>query len=46
MSLSFSFGGADAPSARGSQPRSLDVSRRRAERPAQAKGLPHYATFD
>jgi hypothetical protein len=40
----FRFCGADAPSARGSQPRSSDLtglSRSRAGRPAQAKGLPH-----
>jgi hypothetical protein len=39
-----SFRGADALSARGSQPRSSDLaelSRSRAERPAQAKGPPH-----
>ena len=42
--MSLSFAGADAPSARGSQPRSSDVaelSRGRAVRPAQAKGPPH-----
>ena len=42
--MSLSFGGADAPSARGSQPRSSDLaelSRSRAGRPAQAKGPPH-----
>ena len=38
------YGGADAPFARGSQPRSSDLaelSRSRAGRPPQAKGPPH-----
>ena len=42
--MSLTFGGADAPSARGSQPRSSDLaelSTSRAGRPAQAKGPPH-----
>ena len=42
--MSLSLGGADAPSACGSQPSSFDLaelSRSRAGRPAQAKGPPH-----
>ena len=47
--MPLTFGGADASSARGSQPRSSDLaelSRSRAGRPAQAEGLPHKILFE